>query len=143
MGRRPKFDAPVEAPLHERGRRLYEVLAPTGSNLAQQAIALEAARLADRLDALNAAIESDGVIELMHYRMRGEISEEGVATIVVTVDGVLGEARQTAGQFERVLRAALAGVDLAKPNTGGGAAGGVDELKQRREAERAKRGVSA
>jgi hypothetical protein len=128
--------------LHDRGARLYALLAPAAADESQKAVALEAARLADRLDALNDAIEGPGVIELMHYRVRHAVDEEGVVSVELVVDGLLGEARQTAAAFERVLRAARAGVDLVKPMTSGGA-GGVDDLAARRTADRAKRGVSA
>jgi uncharacterized protein (DUF2126 family) len=141
VARKPKFGEPTAAPLHDRGSRLYELLAPAGSDLAQQAVALEAARMADRLDALNAAIEGDGVLELMRFRVRGALSEEGVVSVDLHVDGLLSEARQTAAAFERVLRAARAGVDLTTAKAGG--SGGVDELAQRRTAERAARGVKA
>ncbi|CAM3809714.1 Terminase small subunit [Tsukamurella ocularis] len=59
----------------------------------------EACRITDRLDRLHAAIQADGIVELI---------ERDGDVIEVKVDNVLSEARQQAGALQRLL------ADIAK-----------------------------
>lgn len=140
--RKPVGAPEVPIKLGTRGQELFDLLAPESADASQKAIALEAARMADRLDALDGVIAGKGVVELMHFRVRHAVNEEGVVTVDLVIDAALSEARQLATAFERVLRAARAGVDVKSTRSGGGSV--ADELRERRErGERGKRPSSS
>lgn len=64
----------------------------------------EACRIADRLDRLHAAIQADGIFDLI---------ERENDVVEVKIDNVLSEARQQAGALQRIL------ADIAKRKDGG------------------------
>ncbi|WP_367582234.1 hypothetical protein [Tsukamurella tyrosinosolvens] len=69
------------------------------------ALIQEACRVKDRLDRLHAAIQADGIVDLIERD--GDVFE-------VKVDNVLSEARQQAGALQRLL------ADIAKRRGDGG-----------------------
>lgn len=95
-------DAP--AGLGERGLALYRRFA--GSDVAVNALALEAARSADRLDELDSIIQGKGVLNLMQFRLR-ELpdleAEAPTCTVEVQFQSVLAEARQQQATFSALL----------------------------------------
>lgn len=93
----------VPSGLGERGLSLWESLS-TG-DAPTDAMALEAARTADRLDELDNIIQGNGVLNLMQFRLDFPESDGEPYTVEVKFNAVLAEARQQG--------AALAGL-LAK-----------------------------
>lgn len=85
----------IPSGLGERGLTLWEEL--KAGNAANDALALEAARLADRLDELDSIIHGKGVLNLMQFRvLNREFEDNGDLSINVEVkfQNVLSEARQ-------------------------------------------------
>ena len=68
--------------------------------------------MADRLEKLNDIIAGRGVLELLHFRMKSPMDDEGLVTIEMSVDGVLAEARQLQAGFERLTKTLIAEFDL-------------------------------
>jgi hypothetical protein len=97
---------PVKPPngLDVKGRKLWRDLQKDNDfDPAQTIILEEICRIADRLEGLNDAIQGKGIIRLLHMRMPGTVSDEGVATINLTVDGVMSEARQQAHVMKQLI----------------------------------------
>lgn len=89
--------------LGERGVALWSHLS-TGDP-ARDALALEAARLADRLDELDSIIQGKGVLNLMQFRLE-ELDLDDTSrdlTIEVKFQAVLAEARQQQTALATVL----------------------------------------
>lgn len=82
----------VPSGLGERGLALWEALS-TGSPPVD-ALALEAARTADRLDELDSIIQGKGVLNLMQFRLDFPSEEGEPFTVEVKFNAVLAEARQ-------------------------------------------------
>lgn len=81
--------------LGERGLSLWSAL--SNGDAPNDALALEVARTADRLDELDSIIQGKGVLNLMQFRVLGsEMADEGIKEINVEVkfNAVLAEARQ-------------------------------------------------
>jgi hypothetical protein len=129
--------------LHERGASLWKAL---GRDLttADGVLALEACRLADRLDELDSIIAGKGVLNLMSFRLSLDLEDEvtGDRNIHAKVEfsSVLSEARQQQTTFKTLLES-LAKTSAAKPAKGSPAAAGqpaekkgspLDELARRR-----------
>lgn len=98
--------------LGERGKALWESLGHESPATADGAMALEAARLVDRLEELDSIIQGKGVLELMQFRvLNAHMGDEDEKRLVVEVkfNNVLAEARQQ----QNVLRQML--VTLAPP----------------------------
>lgn len=98
--------------LGERGKALWESLGHESPATADGAMALEAARLVDRLEELDSIIQGKGVLELMQFRvLDAHVGDEDEKRLVVEVkfNNVLAEARQQ----QNVLRQML--VTLAPP----------------------------
>lgn len=98
--------------LGERGKALWESLGHESPATADGAMALEAARLVDRLEELDSIIQGKGVLELMQFRvLDAHMGDEDEKRLVVEVkfNNVLAEARQQ----QNVLRQML--VTLAPP----------------------------
>src|SRR5690349_17911889 len=101
--------------LHDRGRALWDELGQKAETPAG-ALALEACRLADRLDELDRVIAGKGVLNLMSFRLDLDLENEvGGRDINVRVEfsNVLAEARQQANTFRQIL--VSLGLDTAKP----------------------------
>lgn len=98
----PAVDVP--AGLGERGVALWTSM--SGSDVPRNALVLEAARLADRLDELDNIIQGKGVLNLMQFRLHlNEIDEDGDRNINVEVKfaAPLAEARQQATALAAIL----------------------------------------
>ncbi|MFS0718854.1 hypothetical protein ABC337_04975 [Arthrobacter sp. 1P04PC] len=91
----------VPAGLGERGLAVWEAL--SGSDVPRNALVLEAARLADRLDELDNIIQGKGVLNLMQFRLHMEGSEDGEYNVEVKFQHVFSEARQQAIAFSTIL----------------------------------------
>lgn len=110
--------------LGERGQALYTAL--SGADVARNALALEAARMADRLDELDSIIHGRGVLNLMQFRVLDSLIDEGgVLSVEVEVkfQNVLSEARQQAATFSGILKTlgaegAAAPAQPVRPATG-------------------------
>ncbi|KUM34548.1 hypothetical protein AR689_10415 [Arthrobacter sp. EpRS71] len=92
------------AGLGERGLALWEEM--SSKDVARNALVLEAARIADRLDELDNIIQGKGVLNLMQFRLHlNEIDEDGDRNINVEVKfaAPLAEARQQATAFAAIL----------------------------------------
>ena len=90
--------------LGERGMSLWQALATT--DVPRNALVLEAARTADRLDELDNIIQGKGVLNLMQFRVLDrEVDDDGSVNINVEVkfNAVLAEARQQATAFANIL----------------------------------------
>lgn len=88
-----------------RGEALHvALLAVKQYNPAEMVLVVEVCRMADRLEQFNEMITSRGLIDLMQFR-RVDEGVAGEATIKVTVDGVVAEARQLQLAFQRVAMA--------------------------------------
>lgn len=97
--------------LGERGAALYASLAPAGTDVARAALALEAARTADRLDDLDQMIQGKGVMNLMMFRvLNKEIDEDYTEmniNVEVQIKSVLSEARQQGVALKGLLSALM------------------------------------
>lgn len=84
----------VPAGLGERGMTLWESL--SNGDPPNDAMALEAARTADRLDELDNIIQGKGVLNLMQFRVLSNEATDDSREINVEVkfNAVLAEARQ-------------------------------------------------
>jgi hypothetical protein len=101
-----------------RGLAIWEAL--SGGGVAQDALALEAARLADRLDELDSVIQGKGVLNLMQFRVLDNTIDDGAQSVSVEVkfQNVLAEARQQQVAFAGII--AKLSAPAAKPATGAG-----------------------
>lgn len=77
----------------------------TGGNFA---LAVEACRIADRLDGLDRVIQGKGVLNLMHFRSLFDLDDDDKRHFEMKVDGVFAEARQQAN----ILRQIVAGLPV-------------------------------
>lgn len=103
----------VPAGLGERGIALWEAM--SGDDVTRNALVLEAARIADRLDELDNIIQGKGVLNLMQFRLHlDELDEDGDRNINVEVKfaAPLSESRQQAIAFATIL-SKLAPVEAA------------------------------
>lgn len=94
----------VPAGLGERGLAVWEAM--SGNDVPRNALVLEAARLADRLDELDNIIQGKGVLNLMQFRvLNREVGDDGELDINVEVkfQNVFSEARQQAIAFATIL----------------------------------------
>ena len=77
--------------LGERGVEIWQAL-KTGE-IARDALVLEAARTADRLDELDNIIQGKGVLELMQFRLSSDLGGDGDLTVEVKFSAPLAEAK--------------------------------------------------
>jgi hypothetical protein len=128
----------VPAGLHDRGRALWVSLGLSLDTAAGQ-IALEACRLADRLDELDSVIAGKGVLNLMAFRVNFDELVDGERELHVTVgfQSVLTEARQQQATFKALLVEIADKAAPARPASGPvvKAKNPLDELKERRKAK--------
>ena len=76
--------------------------------------------MADRLEKLNEIIAGRGVVELLRFRLKEPVNEAGVVTVEMTIDHVMGEARQLQLAFEKLTKTVIADFELQS------SAGGAD-----------------
>jgi hypothetical protein len=134
---------PVPSGLKDRGRELWVSLNLTLDSPAGQT-ALEACRLADRLDEFDRVIAGKGVLNLMAFRLHlNEVFEndERQINVEVSFQNVLAEARQQQNTFRLLLHEIASAVSpAARPAptktepTKATKKNPLDELKERREA---------
>lgn len=107
---------PPENPSRGRGQKLWDEIteANPGLDPAQKVILEEACRTADRLDQLDDIIAGKGVLALLRFRRMDEQDTDDERHIVLTVDGVLSEARQQ----QNVLKQLLVSLRLPDAATG-------------------------
>ncbi|POH58277.1 hypothetical protein CVS28_12605 [Arthrobacter glacialis] len=93
----------VDSPtgLGDRGLSIWDAL--KSEDVSRNALALEAARTADRLDELDNIIQGKGVLNLMQFRLHMEGSEDGEYNVEVKFQHVLTEARQQQTTFATLL----------------------------------------
>jgi hypothetical protein len=108
----------VPSGLGERGVALW--LALSTGDAPVDAMALEAARTADRLDELDNIIQGKGVLDLMQFRLDFPTDDGEPFTVEVKFNAVLAEARQQGAALAGLLTK-LAQVDgkpaaASKPN---------------------------
>lgn len=130
--------------LHPRGQALWSSL-KCEQGTATGELALEACRLADRMNELDRIIAGKGVLQLMQFRLDA-VDWDGEENVNVTVSfqSVLSEARMQAATFKdllkdlRVAKAAAAtapgGVGPAAPTPAPVVKSGIDSLAARRAA---------
>lgn len=109
--RESSVEVSLRSGLGLRGDAVFRALVGEGDAPADvEALALETARAADRLEDLDAIIAGKGVLNLMRFRLNESWGEEGDRTVKVEVkfDHVLAEARQTQLAFERLVKACRA-----------------------------------
>lgn len=104
--------------LRRRGRKLFDALCSDDDPLEIRALALEAARMKDRLDQLDLVLagDVDTWLEIAESRGRGEC--------VVIVDNALGQARLYAG----TLRQTIAGIHELRGGASESEGGETDAL---------------
>lgn len=131
--RKPPVKGADPAP-ESRGSKLRAALSPEATELSREALAIEAGRIADRLDELDRIIAGKGVLELMRFRVADVFDEDDERRINVQVhfDNVLGEARQQANTLRQILVSLGLGKEAAKPAEQRGSV--LDELARKRAA---------
>ena len=87
--------------LGERGSALWQAMAT--EDVPRNALVLEAARLADRLDELDNIIQGKGVLNLMQFRLDFPSEEDGPYSVEVKFQAPLAEARQQATALAAIL----------------------------------------
>ncbi|WP_284763401.1 hypothetical protein [Arthrobacter sp. efr-133-R2A-63] len=89
--------------LGERGLSIWEAMAT--EDVPRNALVLEAARLADRLDELDNIIQGKGVLNLMQFRVHlwEDDGEERNVNVEVKFAAPLAEARQQAIALANIL----------------------------------------
>lgn len=118
--------------LGPRGQALVDSLAPRVKKHreATEALLLEAARLADRLDDLDDVIDGKGVLDLLRFRLsddEGKVAE-------VKFDSVMSEARQQQVAFSGLMKIIMPNLDEHEAAAGGES--DADEIAARRAARR-------
>ena len=87
--------------LGERGMALWEAMST--EDVPRNALVLEAARLADRMDELDNIIQGKGVLNLMQFRLDFPDGDDEPYTVEVKFQAPLAEARQHALAFANIL----------------------------------------
>ena len=100
----------VPAGLGERGAALWQSMST--NDVPRNALVLEAARLADRLDELDNIIQGKGVLNLMQFRLDFPEGDDEPYTVEVKFQTPLAEARQQAIALSTIL-SKLAPADAA------------------------------
>lgn len=110
----------IPAGLGERGLALWEAM--SGNDVPRNALVLEAARLADRLDELDNIIQGKGVLNLMQFRLDSPENEDEPYTVEVKFQAPLAEARQQAIALSTILSKLAPADAAAKTNSAPAAA---------------------
>lgn len=113
----PAAPQPPEPPEPTRGEALYERLC-AGLGPAQDALLVEACRIVDRLDRLDAALED------REGRWLTLQVAEDVTQVTVVVDRALAEARQQAGTLKQLVAELRQAGKRQQRNSADGNAGG-------------------
>lgn len=91
----------VPTGLGARGLMIWEAL--KSLDISRNALVLEAARTADRLDELDNIIQGKGVLDLMQFRLDFPSEEGAPFSVEVKFQNVLSEARQQQTTFASIL----------------------------------------
>ena len=120
--------AEVPAGLGERGLEVWKAL--SGTDVARNALALEAARTADRLDELDNIIQGKGVLNLMQFRLHAfeDDGEDRNINVEVKFAAPLAEARQQAIALATILTKLSPPDAAAKPASAKPVPAGVTPL---------------
>lgn len=124
--------------LGERGKGLWESLGHESAATPEGAMALEAARLVDRLEELDSIIQGKGVLELMQFRVldahMGDEENEKRMHVEVKFNNVLAEARQQQNVLRQMLvtLAPAGDVKPGKATPAASASSVTDEFTKRR-----------
>jgi len=103
--------------LGERGLEIWTAL-KTGE-IARDALVLEAARTADRLNELDNIIQGKGVLELMQFRLDFPDGDDEPFVVEVKFQNVLSEARQQQTAFATLVeKIARYGLSATAPKSG-------------------------
>lgn len=129
----------VPSGLGDRGSALWSAL--KSGDVARDALVLESARLADRLDELDSVIQGKGVLNLMQFRVLDREYSEDMQDLNISVEvkfqNVLSEARQQQLAFANVMsKLGLKAVDDAPAASSGSTQGNPDDMLAARRAER-------
>jgi hypothetical protein len=87
--------------LGERGSAIWQAMATT--DVPRNALVLEAARTADRLDELDNIIQGKGVLNLMQFRLDFPSGDDEPYSVEVKFAAPLAEARQQATTLANIL----------------------------------------
>ncbi|QCB97129.1 hypothetical protein E5206_09450 [Arthrobacter sp. PAMC25564] len=87
--------------LGERGSAIWQAMATT--DIPRNALVLEAARTADRLDELDNIIQGKGVLNLMQFRLDFPSGDDEPYIVEVKFAAPLAEARQQATALAGIL----------------------------------------
>ena len=120
--------------LGKRGSALWKSLG-FAADTPNGVLALEAARLADRLDELDSVIHGKGVLELMKFRVLDahmDGADERRLHVEVSFGNVLGEARQQQNVLRQMLVTLAAASDAAPAKVAAPVASVTDEFTKRR-----------
>lgn len=85
---------------------------------AKQQLVVEGARMADRLEKMNDIIAGKGVVELLQFRLKQPMDEQGLVTVEMSIDNIMGEARQLQAAFERLTKTLIADFHLESSSKG-------------------------
>ena len=88
--------------LAERGQAIYDEL--SDGTPARDSLALEAARLADRLDELDRIIQGEGVLNLMQFRLDFPEGDDEPFVVEVKFQHVLEDARKQALAYSQIVQ---------------------------------------
>ena len=85
---------------------------------AKEQLVIEGARMADRLEKMNDIIAGKGVVELLRFRLKSPMDDEGLVTVEMSIDNIMAEARQLQAGFERLTKTLIADFDLNSSSKG-------------------------
>lgn len=126
--------------LGPRGKAIYKAYVQKNTDEPRKALALEAARTADRLDELDSVIQGKGVLRLMQFRVLDKEVDYDMENVSLEIEvkfqSVLTEARMQATAFTGLLKALGTEIESApeeeKPT-------GADMVRKKREEREARR----
>lgn len=99
--------------LGERGSSLWAAMST--ADVPRNALVLEAARTADRLDELDNIIQGQGVLNLMIFRLDFPDGDDEPFSVEVKFQNVLAEARQQATALAGILTKLQPAESASKP----------------------------
>lgn len=120
------------ADLGEKGQEFFDALAGSivKHEAATRSLLVEAARIVDRLEALDDIVAGKGVLPLLRFRL----SDDEGRVAEVKFDAVLSEARQQQANFGAIVKAIMPNLDEDAGKKKGGDL--VDQIAQRRAARK-------
>lgn len=102
--------------LGKRGLAVFRALGGTKLDVPRRELAVEAGRMADRLEHLDQQINGgEHMLKMLHFRMRSEVEDDGTVTIELVMDKALAEARQLQLAYERIVKTLAAPAESQVP----------------------------